>query len=186
MFRDWRKLHTETTLASRQIVRTASQARESGYYIRMYYIGLNTSDESLRRIANRVARGGHNIGADDVLRRFSGRWEAVKNILPYCDEAHFFDNDNGFVEVAEYRNGELLVKGEYRPTWILELHEFWKTYKFLCCAASLNFRRPYFEAPLNFNPLKIERVYALSNTLFWLNTLFFEKVPSCFRFPLGV
>lgn len=114
----------ETTLASRQIVRTASQARESGYYVRMYYIGLNTPDESLRRIANRVARGGHNIGADDVLRRFSGRWEAVKNILAYCDEAHFFDNDNGFVEVAEYRNGELLIKGEYRPAWILELREF--------------------------------------------------------------
>ena len=45
----------------------------------------------------------------------------MEKILPYCDEAHFFDNDNGFVEVAEYRNGELLLKGERRPAWITEL-----------------------------------------------------------------
>lgn len=115
----------ETTLASRQIVRTASQAHENGYYVRMYYIVL-IRQMSLCAHCEPCRRGGHNIGTDDVLRRFSGRWEAVKNILPYCDEAHFFDNDNGFVEVAEYRNGELLIKGEYRPAWILELHTYLK------------------------------------------------------------
>jgi len=68
-----------------------------------------------------VARGGHNVVEDDVIRRFAGRWEAVGKILPYCDEARFFDNDNGFAEAAEYRNGELILKGEAHPAWVLEL-----------------------------------------------------------------
>ena len=59
-----------------------------------------------------------------MLRRFSGRWEAVKKVLPYCDEAEFYDNDNGFVKVAEYRNGELLPIGERRPEWLKELQAY--------------------------------------------------------------
>ena len=51
-------------------------------------------------------------------------WKCVGDVvklLPYCDEAKFFDNDNGFVLVAEYRNGELLPVGDKRPAWLLEL-----------------------------------------------------------------
>lgn len=111
----------ETTLSGYQVERTAKQAREAGYFVRLYYIALDTVQESLTRIANRVQRGGHDIPTDDVLRRFSGRWSAVERILPYCDEAEFYDNDNGFVKVAEYRNGDVLAVGEYRPEWLQEL-----------------------------------------------------------------
>ena len=114
----------ETTLSGFRTAQTAARAKEGGYYVRMFYVGLDTPQESLERIANRVRRGGHNIGTDDVLRRFAGRWEAVSKVLPYCDEVHFFDNDNGFVEVASYRNGELILLGDLRPKWIIELQQY--------------------------------------------------------------
>lgn len=63
---------------------------------------------------------------DDVTRRFSGHCEAVAKVLPYCDEAEFYDNDNGFVKVAEYRNGEFRTIGMRSPNWILELQNFLK------------------------------------------------------------
>ena len=113
----------ETTLSGRKTEITAAQAKERGYYVRLYYVGLDTLEESLARIENRVRRGGHDIRDEDVQRRFAGRWEAVVKVLPYCDEARFFDNDNGFVEVAEYLNGELLLKGDKRPAWIQELQD---------------------------------------------------------------
>jgi len=114
----------ETTLSGRRTEATAKQCRELGYRVRLFYIGLDTASESLARIQNRVRRGGHNIPEDDVERRFAGRWEAVAKILPYCDEAEFYDNDNGFVKVAEYRNGELRTVGKHRPYWITELQEY--------------------------------------------------------------
>lgn len=114
----------ETTLSGRKTEETAAQAKERGYYVRLYYVGLDTLEESLARIENRVRRGGHDIRDEDVKRRFSGRWEAVSKVLPYCDEARFFDNDNGFAEVAEYMNGELLLKGDKRPAWVLELQAY--------------------------------------------------------------
>ena len=45
----------------------------------------------------------------------------VVKILPYCNETHFFDNDNGFIEVGEYKNGEIICKGDYKPKWFIEL-----------------------------------------------------------------
>ena len=70
---------------------------------------------------NRVRKGGHDIPRRDVENRFKRRFEDIAKILPYCDEARFFDNDNGFVLVAEYRNGEVLPVGEHRPAWLTEL-----------------------------------------------------------------
>lgn len=111
----------ETTLSGRKTEATAKQVRDLGYRVRLFYIGLDSAEESLLRIANRVKRGGHDIPRDDVIRRFAERWEAVAKVLPFCDEAEFYDNDNGFVLVAEYRNGELRTVGSRHPQWLAEL-----------------------------------------------------------------
>ena len=114
----------ESTLSGFRTAQTATRAKQAGYTVRLFYVGLDTPQESLARIANRVKRGGHPVDAEDVLRRFARRWEALEKVLPYCDESYFFDNDNGFVEVAEYRNGELLLLGDAHPAWILELQQY--------------------------------------------------------------
>lgn len=116
----------ETTLSGRKTETTAQKVKELGYHVRLFYIGLDTAAESLARIANRVRRGGHDIPENDVERRFMGRWEAVAKVLPYCDEAEFYDNDNGFVKVAEYKNGELRTVGETKPDWLGELQAYLK------------------------------------------------------------
>ena len=114
----------ETTLSGRHTEAMARELVEKGYHVRLYYIGLDSAAESVSRIVNRVKRGGHDIPTQDVERRFAGRWEAVAKVLPYCDEAEFYDNDNGFVLVAEYRNGELRPVGENFPQWLKELREY--------------------------------------------------------------
>ena len=110
----------ETTLSGHRTAHTARRAKDEGYYIRMYYVGLNSAEESIQRIANRVRNGGHNIAASDVYRRYANRIESLAAILPYCDEVHFYDNHNGFVEVGEYRNGNIIP---YRnaPQWLLDI-----------------------------------------------------------------
>ena len=107
----------ETTLSGSLTTHTAQQARDRGYRVRMYYVGLDSVEESLARIANRVRKGGHDIPAEDVRRRFAGRVHALASVLPYCDEATFFDNDNGFVAVAEYRNG-VISCFDGAPAWV--------------------------------------------------------------------
>ncbi len=76
------------------------------------------------RIENRVKKGGHNIPDSDVKRRFGKRFEDLAAILQYCDEATFYDNENGFVAVAEYKNGEVLQIGSRKPEWLGELMDY--------------------------------------------------------------
>ena len=114
----------ETTLSGHRILNTVKKAIEKGYYIRLYYVGLNSVEESLVRIENRVKKGGHNIPDSDVKRRFNKRFEDLVTILQYCDEATFYDNENGFVAVAEYKNGEILQIGNLQPQWLKELMEY--------------------------------------------------------------
>lgn len=113
----------ESTLSGNKTSRTCKKAKESGYYIRLYYIGIDSEEESLKRIRNRVEKGGHNIPTEDVHRRFENRFKVLNKVLPYCDEAFFFDNNNGFEEVAKYRNGEFAVTTEKEPNWFKEFRE---------------------------------------------------------------
>ncbi len=113
----------ETTLSGKKTLSTIKRAVKKDYYIRLYYVGLDTMEESLLRIENRVKKGGHNIATDAVAKRFSKRFEDLLVVLPYCNEATFYDNDNGFATVAKYKNGELQTIGNKKPKWLLELME---------------------------------------------------------------
>ncbi len=116
----------ETTLSGKKTAKTAEQALEKGYYIRLYYVGLNSVEESVRRIANRVAKGGHNISAEDGEKRYKTRNRDIAAVLPYCHEAVFYDNENGFKVVAEYANGNLNFSAPNPPIWITELSDILK------------------------------------------------------------
>lgn len=113
----------ETTLSGKKTLATIKRAIEKDYYVRLYYVGLDTMEESLIRIENRVKKGGHNIDTQAVKKRFNKRFEDLLTVLPYCNEATFYDNDNGFVTVAKYKNGELQPIGHNQPQWLVELIE---------------------------------------------------------------
>ncbi len=114
----------ETTLSGLRTVKTIRRARELDYFIRLYYIGVDSAEESISRIANRVRKGGHDIPTELVCRRFGKRFADLAAVLPYCNEVRLFDNENGFTETAEYRNGSLMIKTDRIPKWLNDL----KTY----------------------------------------------------------
>jgi predicted ABC-type ATPase len=61
----------ETNLAGRGFVRSITNWHETGYQVRLAFIALGSPELALRRVALRVATGGHDI-PDDVVRQ---RWK---------------------------------------------------------------------------------------------------------------
>lgn len=110
-----------TTLSSSYPIEVATAAKEAGYYIRLFYIGIDTLQESIKRVKNRVALGGHDIPLAEIERHFKHRFDLLKKVLLYCNEAIFFDNRNGFIEIAKYRNGEIIPYAGQQPNWLMEL-----------------------------------------------------------------
>ena len=114
----------ETTLSGSRTLKTIQRAAGLDYFIRLYYIGIGSYEESLVRIKARAAKGGHDIPAEDVKRRFEKRFDDLARVLPYCREVVFYDNENGFRAVGEYRNGSLGFIGDDTPLWLREFREY--------------------------------------------------------------
>lgn len=113
----------ESTLPGENTLAVIKTAAEKGYRITLYYIAVNSAEESLHRISNRVRKGGRNVSAEEVMRSYLHRFDALPLILPYCDSVRFYDNENGFRYVAGYRNGEIIHDENYCPDWLKELNE---------------------------------------------------------------
>lgn len=97
------------------------RAKDAGYAVRLYYIGLDPVDENLLRIKNRAKNGGANAIPQEVQNQYAHRMDDLTVILPYCDYADFYDNYNGFVLVAQKANGHIELVGNYPPQWIIKL-----------------------------------------------------------------
>ena len=74
----------ETTLSGRKTDTTAQKAKELGYHVRLFYIGLDTASESLARIANRVRRGGHDIPENNVTSQVTGSKKDSSKDESFC------------------------------------------------------------------------------------------------------
>ena len=60
----------ETTLATKSYINLVHRAQAKGYTVRLLFFWLNSPELALMRIAERVAKGGHNILEPIVRRRY--------------------------------------------------------------------------------------------------------------------
>ena len=60
----------ETTLGANTIPRLLMKAAEAGSEIYVWYVGLESAELHIARVKARVARGGHDISASDIRRRY--------------------------------------------------------------------------------------------------------------------
>lgn len=60
----------ETTLATKSYVNLIRKAHERGYYVHLIFFWLESPELAIRRVAERVSKGGHNIPLDVISRRY--------------------------------------------------------------------------------------------------------------------
>ena len=56
----------ETTLATKSYVNLVKRAHEKGYVVHVLFFWLDSIELAIKRVANRVANGGHNIPIDVI------------------------------------------------------------------------------------------------------------------------
>ena len=74
----------ETTLATKSYINLVRRAQAKGYTVRLLFFWLNSPELALLRIAERVAKGGHNIPEPVVRRRY---FAGIRNLI------HLFMNE---------------------------------------------------------------------------------------------
>ena len=116
-FRNGVPFNQETTLCGKSIIRNIKKAKELGYRIELYFVGLDSAEIAKERIAHRVTIGGHGIPDKDVERRYVESLENFKKVLSMVNVATVYDNTKKFRQVAVYINGNLYKINEEPPEW---------------------------------------------------------------------
>lgn len=107
----------ETTLCGKSIFRNIQLAKEAGYYIELYYVGVNSVEIAKERVRQRVLAGGHGIPEQDIEKRYKESLQNLKVVLPLCDLLALYDNTDVFVKIADFENGCCTGKISKTPIW---------------------------------------------------------------------
>lgn len=85
----------ETTLATKSLAGMISRAQHKGYMVGIFYFWLKSPELAIKRVAMRVAAGGHNIPTDTIVRRYRQGMENLRRIyLPLCNYWVLIDNSD--------------------------------------------------------------------------------------------
>ena len=98
----------ETTLSGKNYLRVMLDAHARGFEVVLVYIGAETVEINLVRIANRVLAGGHNIPEIDVRRRYQRSLRNAPVAISRADHVILFDNstDQGYQLVGVIDRGQ--------------------------------------------------------------------------------
>ena len=102
----------ETTLSGLAYVRWIKAARKQDYEVRLYYLWIPSVRLALKRIKERVRRGGHDIPAGVARRRYGkGLANLFRHYMPLADYVAIFDNSSALPTLVFERrgaNGEII------------------------------------------------------------------------------
>ncbi len=83
----------ETTLATRSHIHLVKRAQAAGYKVHLLFFCLESAEQAIQRVAQRVKEGGHNVPEDVIRRRFQlGISNLVNLFIPICDTVLVFNN----------------------------------------------------------------------------------------------
>lgn len=82
----------ETTLGANTIPRLLAQAASQGIDIYIWYVGLSSAELHIERVQVRFRRGGHDIAAELIHRRFEHSRLNLIELMPHLTALRVYDN----------------------------------------------------------------------------------------------
>lgn len=108
----------ETTASGTNYIKYLKEARRRGYQIHLMYLWLSSPDLAVRRVAYRVAQGGHHIPEETIRRRYySGLRNLINLYLPLADNVLLLDNSEGKGKKIAQKSGRGSLKIEDQKKW---------------------------------------------------------------------
>ena len=100
----------ETTLSSHHSINVMRKARHSGYEVGLVFVALADVELNVRRVAERVARGGHNIPEDVIRRRYPKSIRNLARAVPLAHASVVYDNTGHEPEMLVLIRGDVIER----------------------------------------------------------------------------
>lgn len=82
----------ETVLSRPDKLDFLQRAKESGYFIRGYFVLTCDPNLNAARVQARVHDGGHDVPKEAIIRRYKKSLENIPRFVRICDICHVYDN----------------------------------------------------------------------------------------------
>lgn len=106
----------ETTLSGRGYVRQIAGWREAGYVTRMHFLSLPSAEQAIRRVAQRVSQGGHNIPEEVIRRRFEAGRRLFDTVYKSTvDDWTLYDNSGDSTNIVDWKGNVMPVNQVSEP-----------------------------------------------------------------------
>jgi predicted ABC-type ATPase len=109
--------HQETTLTGQSILKTIDETIKQGYDIELIYIGLDSAEIAIKRVANRVKNGGHNIPPDTILKRYPESLKNLEEQIYKFKTVKLIDNTDEFETIFEATQEGIILIVDDLPKW---------------------------------------------------------------------
>lgn len=100
----------ETVLSAADKLDYIKRAKETGYFIRLFFVGTDHPSINASRIARRVIEGGHDVPISKIISRFNKSIRNCGLIASFVDRLYVYDNSEEFAEpklLFRVSNGKL-------------------------------------------------------------------------------
>ena len=118
-----KSFNEETTLTGKSILKIIDRAKELGYELQLFYVGVSSTEIAKERIKSRVEKGGHHIENDIVEKRYYESLKNLKEILLKFDKVYLYDNSKKYKNIFSFSNNKILFKDNKSISWAKEAIE---------------------------------------------------------------
>ncbi|MGL4440156.1 MAG: zeta toxin family protein [Bosea sp. (in: a-proteobacteria)] len=130
--RESRSFTFETVMSHPSKIELLRAAHTAGFFVQMYFVAVDDPLINVSRVANRVAKGGHDVPPDKIVERYHRVLQLAPTAISICDRAVIFDNSRILVpafytrlthQTFEIYSDFQLIAGQFIfPAWIYDLH----------------------------------------------------------------
>jgi len=118
-----RSFSFETVLSTENKLSFIKDAKAKNYFVTAIYVVTSDYNINLKRIAERVRQGGHNVPSDKVISRYERSMNLMFDVIMTADEALIYDN-SGDVPVVVFQkdideNYRCFVRSQWMDNYLI-------------------------------------------------------------------
>ena len=112
----------ETALNNIGYKNIIKEALKKEYRINLWFVGTECAEINIRRVRSRVCKGGHGVPKQDIIRRYNGALQRLREYADLADEVKIYDNsvDNTPKPrlILHLLSGNIIKRADDMPRWV--------------------------------------------------------------------
>lgn len=116
-------INLETTLAGHEktIVKLLGRIKKNNYQIVLSYVGVSSPDIAIKRVKERVTKGGHGVPEKLIRKRYYESFDNFSRLINKFNSVKVYDNSKSFRILYQRLETEVKLCRKNIPQWVQQI-----------------------------------------------------------------